>query len=122
MVNRNVVVVKEDVKYKVLFIYSSIILFSSLLFNTPSEIFEGMKRIVVSPSILLTGYISVGNLGSAFFNSGLLLLIALFMCKINKVSISGPIIASVLIIGGFAFLVKTSTTYGALLLEYIYIH
>ena len=121
MVNRNIVVVKEEVKYKVLFLYSSIILLSAFLFNTPVEIFEGMKRIVLSPSILLTGYIYVGNLGSAFFNSGLLLLIALFITKINKVSISGPIIASIFIIGGFAFFGKNIyNIWGIIIGVYIY--
>lgn len=121
MVNRDIVVVREEVKYKVLFLYSSIILLSAFLFNTPVEIFEGMKRIVLSPSILLTGYISVGNLGSAFFNSGLLLLIALFITKINKVSISGPIIASIFIIGGFAFFGKNIyNIWGIIIGVYIY--
>ncbi|MGO1469197.1 MAG: DUF1576 domain-containing protein [Tissierella sp.] len=121
MVSRDIVVVKEDTKYKVLFMYASIIFFSAFLFNTPSEIFEAMKKIVVSPSILLTDYISVGNLGAAFLNSGLLLLIALFISKLNKVSISGPIIASTFIIAGFAFFGKNIyNIWGLFLGVYVY--
>lgn len=121
MVNRNIVIIKEDVKYKIMFMYGAIILISAFFFNTPAEIFQGMKNILVSPSILLTDYILIGNLGAAFFNSGLLLIIALIIAKINKVSISGPIIASVLMIAGFAFFGKNLyNIWGIILGVYIY--
>lgn len=121
MLTRNIVVVKEDVKYKVLFTYSMIILVSAFLFNSPSEILTGMKKIILSPSILLSGYISIGNLGSAFFNSGLILLIGLFISKLNKVSISGPIVASIFTMGGFAFFGKNIYNIWSIILGvYIY--
>lgn len=106
MVNRDIVIVKEDVKYKILLMYSTIILISAFFFNSPGEIFIGMKKIILSPSVLLSGYISIANLGAAFFNSGLLLLIGLFISKLNNVTISGPIIASIFTMGGFAFFGK----------------
>ena len=106
MPNRNVVIIKEDLKYKIMFMYGIIIFVSAFFFNTPGEIFEGMKNILVSPSILLTDYILIGNLGSAFLNSGILFIISLIICKINDVHISGPIIASTLMIAGFAFFGK----------------
>lgn len=121
MLTRNIVVVKEDVKYKVLFTYSMIILVSAFLFNSPSEILTGMKNIILSPSVLLSGYISIGNLGSAFFNSGLILLIVLFISKLNKVSISGPIVASIFTMGGFAFFGKNIYNIWSIILGvYIY--
>lgn len=121
MFSRKVIPVKEDTKYKILFMYASIIFISAFFFNTPSEIFTGMKRIITSPSILLTDYIEVGNLGAAFFNSGLLLLIALSITRFNKISISGPIIASVILIGGFAFFGKNIyNVWGIIFGVYIY--
>ena len=59
MFSRDIIVVKEDIKYKVLLLYSTIIFVSAFFFNTPSEIFLGMKNIVTSPSLLLTDYIEV---------------------------------------------------------------
>lgn len=106
MFSRKVIPVKEDTKYKILFMYASIIFLSAFFFNTPGEIFSGVKNIITSPSILLTDYIEVGNLGAAFFNSGLLLLIILSITKFNNIHISGPIIASVFLIAGFAFFGK----------------
>lgn len=106
IVNKNIVKTSEKTKYKVLLAYSIIILLSAFIFNTPTEIILGMKNILISPSILLSDYISIGNLGSAFFNSGALLLIALFIAKINNVHISGPVIAGMLTIGGFSFFGK----------------
>ena len=121
MLTRNIVVVKEDVKYKVLFTYSMVILVSAFLFNSPGEILTGMKNIILSPSVLLSGYISIGNLGSAFFNSGLILLIGLFISKLNKVSISGPIVASIFTMGGFAFFGKNIYNIWSIILGvYIY--
>lgn len=118
---RNIVVVKEDTKYKVLFLFASFILVSAFFFNTPREIIGGMQNIIFSPSILLSGYISIGNLGAAFFNSGLLLLISLFISKINKVSMSGPIIASIFTMGGFAFFGKNIyNIWGIILGVYLY--
>lgn len=121
IINRDIVKVNLDTKYKILFTYSAIILLSAFLFNTPSEIFSGMKNIIVSPSILLTDYISVGNLGSAFFNSGLLMITALIISRIHNVSINGPVIASVMTIGGFAFFGKNLyNIWGIILGVYIY--
>lgn len=121
MINRNHLVIKENKKYAVLFFYAMIILISSFFFNSPLEIFQGLKNIVISPSVLLTDYIAVGNLGSAFFNSGFLMLIAIFIAKLNKVSISGPIIASIFTIAGFAFFGKNIyNIWGIILGVYIY--
>lgn len=121
MVNRNVIRVEENKKYAVLFIYAGIILISSFFFNTPKEVFLGFKNILLSPSVLLTDYISIGNLGSAFFNSGLLMLLAIYIAKLNKVSINGSIIASVFTIGGFAFFGKNIYNIWSIILGvYIY--
>ncbi|HZJ85621.1 MAG TPA: DUF1576 domain-containing protein, partial [Erysipelotrichaceae bacterium] len=82
------------------------IFFSAFIFNTPQEILYGLNKIIHSPSILLTDYIEVSNLGSTFFNSGLLMILFVCMTKLSKTSINGPMIAGILTIGGFAFFGK----------------
>jgi len=48
----------------------------------------------------------VGNIGSAFVNSGLLMLIAIYIASRSNTSVSGPLVAAVFTIGGFAFFGK----------------
>ena len=92
--------------YRILLTYSLIVFLSSFLFNTPSEIIVGMKTIITSPSIILTDYMEIANIGAALFNGGLLMLIILGIIKLNKVIINGPIIAAVFTIGGFGLFGK----------------
>lgn len=104
--NRRELIISQKGKYLIMILYISIILLSSLLFNTPSEIIMGMKKIVLSPSILLTDYMELANIGAALFNSGLIMLIAMGIAKLNHVHMSGPIVATIFTIGGFGLFGK----------------
>lgn len=99
--------VSQNIKYLIMFSYGIAILLSAFIFNTPMEIFEGMKIILVEPSILVTDYFYVANIGAALFNSGILMIFATIIVKYNKININGPIIAAIFTIGGFALFGKT---------------
>lgn len=49
-----------------LFIVAFSLMALSFLFSSPLEVFQGLGRIITSKSILLTDYMEVGNVGSAF--------------------------------------------------------
>ena len=98
--------VPEKNRNRYLIFVSLLTLFTGFLFNTPSEILTGLGRIITSSSILLTDYMMVGNIGSAFVNSGLLMLIAIYIASRSNTSVSGPLVAAVFTIGGFAFFGK----------------
>ena len=98
--------VPEKHRSRYLIFVSLLTLFTGFLFNTPSEIITGLGRIITSSSILLTDYMMVGNIGSAFVNSGLLMLIAIYIASRSNTSVSGPLVAAVFTIGGFAFFGK----------------
>lgn len=100
------IIISEKIKYSIVLIYISIILLSSFMFNTPGEIIIGMKNIILSPSILLTDYMEYGNIGSAFLNSSLLMMIGIFIAKYNGIDMTGPVLASILTIGGFGLFGK----------------
>lgn len=104
--NVPIVVTREKAKFIVVFIYAILVLLSSIVFNNSYEIITGMKNILKAPSILVTDYMAIGNIGSALFNSGLLMLIAVFIVWKNKVEMNGPIMASIFTIGGFALFGK----------------
>jgi len=99
-------VISEDTKYKVIALYALAVLLAGFLFNTPLEILKGMGKILTSSSILLTDYMKIANIGSAFFNSGLMMLIAIGVARKSKAHMNGYIIAAVFTIGGFAMFGK----------------
>ena len=87
-----------------LFLYA-IALFSLLtgfFFNSPKEILDGLLRIQLSPSVLLSDFMEIGNIGAAFVNSALMMLLYTRVAKRSGTLVSGPLMASLLTIGGFA--------------------
>ncbi|MFW6016778.1 MAG: DUF1576 domain-containing protein [bacterium] len=111
----------EKNKYSVILAYAIFILLSSFYFNTPYEILAGMRSITVAPSILITDYILVGNLGAALFNSGLLMLISIGIARLKKVTMNGTVIAAILTVAGFALFGKNIYNIWSILLGiYIY--
>ena len=54
--------------YKFFIIFGIFFLVASLVFNTPTQIFQGFLKILTSSGVLLTDYMEVGNIGATFFN------------------------------------------------------
>jgi hypothetical protein len=96
----------NQVQYRIMMAFASIFLLSAWFYNTPVEILEGYQRIVVSPSILLSDYFAIGNIGSALLNAGLLMWIAIIIALINQVKLSGAVVAAFFTIAGFALFGK----------------
>jgi hypothetical protein len=99
-------IVTEDIKYIIMIAISTFILASSLIFNNPYEILFGLRDIIFSPSVLVSDYFVIGNIGAALFNSGVLMLSAIYISYKNNVNMNGPIMAAVFTIGGFSFFGK----------------
>lgn len=102
----DVLKVEESVKYAIISFFAILFVVSAFLFNTPSEIFNGMVALTLAPSILVTDYMVVGNVGAAFMNAGLLTLISIFIAYKSKVNMNGPVIAAAFTIAGFALFGK----------------
>lgn len=95
-----------DIKYLIISIYVGIFFIASFFFNTFSELLEGTLAIITSPGILLTDYIEVGNIGSSFLNSALLMFACIIISYCTKSVMNGTMIAAVFTVGGFAFFGK----------------
>ncbi|MDL2310581.1 DUF1576 domain-containing protein [Peptostreptococcaceae bacterium OttesenSCG-928-C18] len=93
-------------RYILLYLLALYLIVISLIFNTPYEILQGLKEIIVSPDNLITDYMEIGQIGGAFFNSGLMILLSTLMIQKTGVEINGPLIAAVFTVGGFAFFGK----------------
>lgn len=73
----------------------------AFLFDTPVEIMQGMKEIIVSRDILITDYFALAGYGAAFFNAGCMMLIAMGLTAAVKLPYTGLTIAAVFCSAGF---------------------
>ena len=104
--NKRVNPVSQTLKYRLMIAYSVLLIAIGVLSETPVELWQGMLRILASPSNLLTDYMAVGNFGSAFVNSGILTLTSVLLARSRNVVVSGPLIAAFLTVSGFSFFGK----------------
>ncbi len=104
--SKNIINISERGRYAIVVFYAIFIFLSSFFFNSPSEIILGMKKIIVAPSTLITDYIELANMGAAFFNSGLLMIVSIIIVRLNKVQMSGPVVAAMFLMVGFGFFGK----------------
>ncbi len=98
--------ISEKDKYHVIILLALIVFLSGFLFSSPQEIIQGIVQLVQSPSILVSDYFAIANIGAALVNAGILMLIAITIAHLAKASMNGPVIAAVLTIGGFALFGK----------------
>lgn len=96
----------QVLKYRLLIIYSLLLILIGVLSETPAELWSGTLRILTSPSNLMTDYFAVGNFGSAFLNSGLLTLSSILLVYSRGMTVSGPLIAAFFTVSGFSFFGK----------------
>lgn len=113
--------VEEKTKYRIMYLYGLSLLSIAFFFNTPIEIFNGLITIISSKSILLTDYIELASIGSAFFNSGLLMIIFIFIAGKSNALMNGPLIASIFTVAGFAFFGKNIYNVWSIVIG-VYIH
>lgn len=104
--SREKIYVRNHYRYDAIFIFSILVIFVGLFFNSPKEIYQGYIRILTSPSHLLTDYMAVGGIGATFFNAGSLMLLASFVLWKRKQLLTGPIIAALFTLFGFSLFGK----------------
>ena len=98
--------IDNGIKFRILIAYAIALITLGLFMDYPTEIYKGIIAILHSPSVLLTDYMVVGGMGATFINSGLVALIGLALVRLAKLNISGPIIAAIFTMAGFALFGK----------------
>lgn len=93
-------------KYIIVLFYAIFILISAFYFNSTMEIMSGIRRIVISPSILVSDYIAIGNIGSTLVNCGLVMIASITIAKISNVEMNGAVVAAIFTAGAFSFFGK----------------
>ncbi|KAF5044285.1 hypothetical protein DSECCO2_493370 [anaerobic digester metagenome] len=97
---------RNDTLIRILMVFPTVLLIFAFIYDSPTYIFSGIHKIVVSPDILLTDYLETGGLGAAFLNASLLTFANILIIYKLKAKINGPIIAALLTITGFSFFGK----------------
>lgn len=83
-----------------------ILLILAFIADSPKNILLGYKEILISPSILITDYLSVGGMGATLFNVATILLFNMVLIRRFDLRISGPVFSGIFIILGFSFFGK----------------
>lgn len=76
------------------------------VFDTPAELLRGTATILTSPSGLITDYMAIASVGATFLNAGLLTLASVVYVRVKQVRLSGPVIAGLFTVFGFALFGK----------------
>ncbi len=87
-------------------IFPASLVIAALAMGHGGDLVTGMTRILLSPSVLLHDYVSIGGLPAAFLNAGTLGLLCVFFLAGLKIDLSGPFIAALHTVIGFAFFGK----------------
>jgi hypothetical protein len=95
-----------DSKYSFVVVFSLAQIVFGFTQNSFLEIRNGLQAILTMPSSLITDYIGLGNMGAAFVNSGLVTLVCILLLYRLEQSLSGPLIAALFTISGFALFGK----------------
>ena len=91
-------------------------LLSGFLFDSPREIWAGLGRILLSPSMLLSDYIAIGGPGAAFVNCGLMTALCLLIARKSGAALTGLSLAALFMVGGFSLFGKNPLNAAPILL------
>jgi hypothetical protein len=97
---------EERAAYGMLAGVSALFIGFGLAQGTPEAILAGFSRIISSTNVLITDYVSLGGIGTAFINAGLLMLFSVALLALLRVKMRGISIAAVFLMGSFGLFGK----------------
>lgn len=80
---------------------------AAFLLAPPREILQGMVTIVLTRDALVTDYFELAGFGSAFFNAGLVMSLAILLIRLQRIPFTGLTMAVLFINAGFALFGKS---------------
>lgn len=98
---------KKD-KLRILTVFPSIFLIIGLLLTiiqleSHVSLVMGFKKILISPAILITDFLSVGGISATYLNVALIGFYNIYLLKKYELRINGLIIAAFMTVLGFSF-------------------
>lgn len=97
---------KKDTQYSIMQILPFIMIVLSFCYSPPMGIIKGMRTIVLANDVFATDYTQIANIGAGLFNSGILVMINIYILRKLDMKLNGMIISALFLISGFAFVGK----------------
>lgn len=85
------------------FFTAALLFVAAFLFDTAEDVFSGFYTILTSRDILITDYFELAGFGAAFFNAGVMLVIAVGMVELSEIPFTGLTLMAIFMNVGFAF-------------------
>ncbi len=98
---------EERERFVVIGAYMAVLIAVGAFWLQDLSFWEAYDSILRASGILITDYFVVGSIGAALINAGVLGLLSLALISLTKTTLSGPTIAAVFTIAGFALFGKT---------------
>lgn len=96
----------SKIRYRDLYVFSFLMMVYGLSLDSPTNIYQGLLKIVSSPSILISDYMQIGGIGASFINAGFMLFISLVFAEKSGAALTGSLIAGMFALTGFSFFGK----------------
>lgn len=78
----------------------------AFILSRPIDILIGLVDIIKANNILVSDYFVIANIGSAFFNSGIITILNIFLLYKMKLKLNGLLITAIFLILSFGFMGK----------------
>lgn len=72
----------SDFVCTILTLFASALIVFAFIASSPAEIARGSFEILRNPAGLISDYIKIGSIGGAFLNSGILMLLAIWLLRV----------------------------------------
>ncbi len=93
-------------EYRDLYIFGISFIIFGLFFSNPRNIYHGIIKIILYPSILISDYMKLGGVGASFVNAGLMCILSVALAHKSKARLTGALVAGILTVTGFSFFGK----------------
>ncbi|NMB02037.1 MAG: DUF1576 domain-containing protein [Firmicutes bacterium] len=97
----------EQRRYLIMIAYLVSLIIAGSLWPGEQSLLLGYAEILRAPGLLISDYFSIGGTGPALINAGLVGCFGLFVVYLSGASLSGPTMAGVFTMAGFALFGKT---------------
>lgn len=122
---RNQGPLSQKTKFRILALMPIYFIAAGLVLQPVDEIWRGILTIIREPDFLITDYISIGGIGAAFVNAGVLTLLCIGIVYFLGMEMSGHTITSCFLMFGFSLFGKNILNIWSILLGtclYSYYH
>lgn len=92
--------------YKILLVIYLFFIVTAFIIDSPHEIFNGLRRIILTPDILITDYVEIGGIGATLINAALTSIISIFILVFVGIKPNGSTIMALWLMTGFSFFGK----------------